>query len=137
MASYLIRRLAMLPFVALGVTLLLFALLQLLSPEMRASLYITDPRQLSALESIIETYHLRDPFPVQYWTWLKQVFVGERNCKRANRRSVTPKATKGSMASLRIRYEAMIATSRWLLCRGDKNHWLWESRETQGCDTTP
>jgi len=77
MASYLIRRLAMLPFVALGVTLLLFALLQLLSPEMRASLYITDPRQLSALESIIETYHLRDPFPVQYWTWLKQVLVGD------------------------------------------------------------
>ena len=43
MASYLIRRLAMLPFVALGVTLLLFALLQLLSPEMRASLYVKDP----------------------------------------------------------------------------------------------
>ena len=77
MASYLIRRLAMLPFVALGVTLLLFALLQLLSPEMRASLYIQDPRQLSALESVIETYHLRDPFPVQYWTWLKQVLVGD------------------------------------------------------------
>ena len=82
MASYLIRRLAMLPFVALGVTLLLFALLQLLSPEMRAALYIQDPRQLSALESVIETYHLRDPFPVQYWTWLKQVLVGDLDTPR-------------------------------------------------------
>ncbi len=54
MASYLIRRLALLPFVALGVTLLLFAILQLLSPEMRASLYVKDPRQLADLESIIE-----------------------------------------------------------------------------------
>ncbi|MDA2933108.1 ABC transporter permease [Acidobacteria bacterium AH-259-D05] len=77
MASYLLRRLAMLPLVALGVTLLLFALLQLLSPEMRASLYIKDPRQLAALESIIQTYHLREPFPVQYWTWLKQIAGGD------------------------------------------------------------
>jgi len=77
MASYLIRRLALLPFVALGVTLLLFAILQLLSPEMRASLYVKDPRQLADLESIIELHHLRDSFPVQYWTWLKQVLVGD------------------------------------------------------------
>lgn len=77
MSSYLVRRLAMLPFVALGVTVLLFALLQLLSPEMRASLYIKDPRQLSAMEEIIRTYRLRDPLPVQYWTWIKQVVKGD------------------------------------------------------------
>ena len=77
MLRFILRRLAFLPLVALGVTLLLFALLQVLTPEMRASLYIKDPRQLAALESVIQKYHLRDPMPVQYWGWLKQVLHGD------------------------------------------------------------
>ena len=46
MLNFVLRRLALLPLVGLGVTMLLFALLQFLTPEMRASLYIKDPRQL-------------------------------------------------------------------------------------------
>lgn len=77
MLSYALRRLAFLPFVMLGVTILLFAALQFLSPEMRASLYVKDPRQLAALESVIEKYGLRKPMPVQYGIWLKQVLRGD------------------------------------------------------------
>jgi peptide/nickel transport system permease protein len=60
-----------------GVTFLLFFCLQYLSPEMRASLYIKDPRQLAALETVIEKYGLRKPMPVQYGIWLKQVAHGD------------------------------------------------------------
>ncbi|OGS41994.1 MAG: peptide ABC transporter permease [Elusimicrobia bacterium RIFOXYD12_FULL_66_9] len=60
-----------------GVTALLFLCLQFLSPEMRASLYIKDPRQLSQLESVIEKYGLRKPMPVQYALWLREVAHGE------------------------------------------------------------
>ncbi len=60
-----------------GVTALLFAALQFLSPEMRASLYIKDPRQLSAMEAVIEKYGLRKPLPVQYGIWLKEVLKGD------------------------------------------------------------
>ncbi|MBI4386982.1 MAG: ABC transporter permease, partial [Elusimicrobia bacterium] len=77
MLSFIAKRLALLPLVMVGVTALLFGLLQFLSPEMRAALYVKDPRQLSALEAVIEKYHLRDPMPVQYWTWLKQVLRGD------------------------------------------------------------
>ncbi|MBI5631179.1 MAG: ABC transporter permease [Elusimicrobia bacterium] len=77
MAKFILKRLLFLPFVMLGVTALLFAALQFLSPEMRASLYIKDPRQLSALESVIEKYGLRKPLPVQYGIWLKQVIKGD------------------------------------------------------------
>lgn len=73
MISYILRRLAFLPLVMLGVTILLFALLQFLTPEMRASLYIKDPRQLSALEEIIREHRLRDPLPIQYVLWLKRL----------------------------------------------------------------
>ena len=73
MGKFILKRLALLPLVLVGVTGLLFCVLQFLSPEMRAALYVKDPRQLSALEAVIQKYHLRDPLPIQYWSWLKQV----------------------------------------------------------------
>lgn len=61
MIKYVLKRLAFLPLVMFGVTVLLFTALQFLSPEMRASLYIKDPRQLAQLDAVIEKYHLKDP----------------------------------------------------------------------------
>lgn len=66
----------MLPLVIFGVTILLFSLLQLLSPEMRASLYLTESSRPSELEAVIVKYRLRDPVPVQYGLWFKQVLHG-------------------------------------------------------------
>jgi peptide/nickel transport system permease protein len=75
--KYILKRLAFLPLVMFGVTFLLFFCLQFLSPEMRASLYVKDPRQLAQLDSVIEKYGLRKPMPVQYAIWLKQVAHGD------------------------------------------------------------
>ncbi len=77
MLKYVLKRLAFLPFVMFGVTALLFSCLQFLSPEMRAALYVKDPRQLSQMEAVIEKYGLRKPMPVQYGIWLKQVAHGD------------------------------------------------------------
>ncbi|MDR7543975.1 MAG: ABC transporter permease [Armatimonadota bacterium] len=76
MASYIARRMILLPIVAFGVTLLIFALLQFLAPEMRAAAFITNPNQLNALEAIIRKYGLDQPVHVQYWNWLREVFRG-------------------------------------------------------------
>ena len=77
MLKFCLKRLAFLPLVMFGVTFLLFFCLQFLSPEMRASLYIKDPRQLAQLDAVIEKYGLRKPMPVQYAIWLKQVVRGD------------------------------------------------------------
>ena len=77
MIKYILKRLAFLPLVMVGVTMLLFFCLQFLSPEMRASLYVKDPRQLAQLDAVIEKYGLRKPMPVQYGIWLKQVAHGD------------------------------------------------------------
>jgi ABC-type dipeptide/oligopeptide/nickel transport system permease component len=74
--AYILRRLLLLPFVALGVSMLIFSLLQFLTPAMRASLYIHDPKQLSALADVIQKYHLDRPAYVQYWDWFVQVAHG-------------------------------------------------------------
>ena len=77
MTAYVARRVLLLPLVAFGVTLLIFALLQFLSPAERAALFVTDPRQLQHIDAIIRKYGLDQPIYVQYWTWVKQLARGD------------------------------------------------------------
>ena len=77
MTRYILRRLLLLPLVVLGVTFLLFLLTQRLSPEMRASLYIKDPRQMGAMEEVIVKYGLRDNVFKQYGRWLSSALQGD------------------------------------------------------------
>ncbi len=73
---YVIRRLILLVPTLIGVTLLIFAVLQFFSPVERAALYIRDPREARHLQGIIEKYHLNDPLYVQYYYWMREVLRG-------------------------------------------------------------
>ncbi len=76
MSRYIIRRLLILPIILTAVSMLIFAMLSLLTPYERASLYVQDiSKQPGAIDSIIKKYGLDDPIPVQYWKWL----VGSKN----------------------------------------------------------
>jgi peptide/nickel transport system permease protein len=71
MTAYIIRRLVQLPFTMLGVTVLIFVMLQFLSPVERSALYVQSiPHHEGAIDAIIRKYGLDDPFYVQYWRWL-------------------------------------------------------------------
>lgn len=71
MTTYIIRRLLVLPVIVVGVTMLIFALLSMLTPYERASLYVSDvPKRQGSIEAIIEKYGLNDPVYVQYWHWM-------------------------------------------------------------------
>jgi peptide/nickel transport system permease protein len=76
MLNYILRRIALLPVLLFGVTLLIFVMLQFLSPVERASLYVRDiPKNERAIDGLIKRYDLDAPIPVQYWRWL----VGKRD----------------------------------------------------------
>ena len=77
MGTYVARRLLLLPLVAFGVTVLIFALLQFLSPAQRAALFVTNPNQLAQIDGIIRKYGLDKPAHVQYWIWLKELARGD------------------------------------------------------------
>ncbi len=77
MKKMILRRILFLPVVMAGVTFLLFLLTQTLSPEMRASLYIQDPRQMGSLEEVIEKYGLRDSVFKQYFSWAGKAVKGD------------------------------------------------------------
>ena len=81
--SYIIRRVLLLIPVLLGVTLFIFGIAMLFPPAQRATLYVTNMRQLSNLPAIIQKYGLDKPFFVQYGTWLNQVLHGNLGWSRA------------------------------------------------------
>ena len=71
MVNYIIRRLLIMPVTIFGVTVLIFGMLQFLSPEERSALYVRDiPHNDQAMRGIILRYGLNEPIPVQYWYWL-------------------------------------------------------------------
>lgn len=82
MVNYTIRRLLLVPVLLIGVTLIIFGMLQLLGPVERSALYIKDfPKNEKQVEAIIRHYGLDQPFFVQYWRWLtgvKDPVSGER-----------------------------------------------------------
>lgn len=71
MTAYIIRRLLILPIILIGVTMLIFAMLQVLGPVERSALYVRDiPKNEHQVDAIIRRYGLDKPFYVQYWNWL-------------------------------------------------------------------
>lgn len=82
MTAYIIRRILLLPLLLFGVTVLIFLMLQFLSPVERSALYVRDiPHSDAAVEGIIKRYGLNDPIYKQYWRWLvgrNDPYSGER-----------------------------------------------------------
>ncbi len=77
MVNYIIRRLLILPLVLFGLSLLIFAMLMLLSPVERAALYVTSvPKNPAAIQEIIQKYGLNQPIYDQYGHWIDNVFHG-------------------------------------------------------------
>lgn len=80
MLAYIVRRLLLLPVVILGVSLLIFAMVQLIDPYKRLSLYVNDailararPEQFPAL---LHKYGLDRPVYEQYFGWLSGLSHG-------------------------------------------------------------
>ncbi len=77
MSRFIIRRLLILPIVLIGLSLIIFGMISLLSPGERATLYITQPPRTQAqMDLVIQTYGLDKPLPIQYWNWLTNILHG-------------------------------------------------------------
>ena len=83
MANYIVRRLLIMPVIMLGLSVLIFAMLQMLSPSERAVLYVSGPPKTErALQDIIHKYGLDKPIYVQYANWLGKVIHGDLGWSR-------------------------------------------------------
>lgn len=75
--AYIIRRLLLMVLVLVGVSLLVFAVMMILPPGMRLGAYVVGERvKVEQMEAMIVKYGLRDPAPVQYFRWVRNIFTG-------------------------------------------------------------
>ena len=92
MIAYIVRRLLLLPLVIAGVSVLIFSLMQLMSPLSRLAAYVTDPDQLKQgpeqLQEMVEALGLDDPPWVQYGRWMSGVLHGNLGWSESARRPV-------------------------------------------------
>lgn len=84
MIGFLFRRMLAILVTLIAVTMVLYALVMLVSPEDRASLYfpntsahLTDEAVQRMINQIIERYQLDEPYWVQYGSWVSRLVVGE------------------------------------------------------------
>ena len=76
MHAFITRRFLLLIFVLFGVSVLIFGILMTFSPERRAAAFVTTPQQAKDIPKLIKQFGLDDPFYVQYFRWIKEVFRG-------------------------------------------------------------
>jgi peptide/nickel transport system permease protein len=108
--QFVIRRFLVIPISLLVITLVLYAGVMLTPPEARATLYmpenmpprLTDEQFRKIQEGIIERYHLRDPYPVQYYYWAKSLFDGTWGYSPALNAYVLPALIQRTPATLEL-----------------------------------
>lgn len=81
MIAYVVRRLLLLPLILLGVTLIVFGLMQSLGPNRLLAAYVNpgllDKLSDRELEALKDKYGLNDPFIVRYSKWLVNTLRGD------------------------------------------------------------
>jgi ABC-type dipeptide/oligopeptide/nickel transport system permease component len=93
MITFIVRRLFLIPVVVFGCILLVFGMMQLLSPAQRLSLYIDNPNELKQLSDnldvLISRYGLDRPIYVQFVSWFGQVLRGDLGWSESAARPVS------------------------------------------------
>jgi ABC-type dipeptide/oligopeptide/nickel transport system permease component len=84
MFLFVLRRVLLLPVVLMAISVVIIGLTQLLSLEERAQAFAENSAQLNNLEEVIVEKGLDQPFPVQYWNWLKEALQGNLGFSRAS-----------------------------------------------------
>lgn len=106
MGRYIIRRLLILPVVLVGLSFIIFGMVSLLEPGVRATLYVPQqPKTASALQLVIKTYGLDEPIPVQYYNWLVKILHGDLGFSKTAGQSVA--------GAIRNYFPATLELSLW------------------------
>lgn len=87
--SYIGRRLLLLIPTALGAILILFFLLQFISPTQRAMSFAQSPKEFAHLPEIIDKYNLDAPIHIQLYSWLKSLLHGNLGWSQTAKMPVT------------------------------------------------
>jgi peptide/nickel transport system permease protein len=89
MYRYIVRRLLVLPFLLLGISFMIFGMMQFLSPYQRVSLYVSDiPKAQGGIDALVRKYGLDRPVYEQYLNWANNILHGDLGYSTRGRRPV-------------------------------------------------
>ena len=114
--QFVIRRFLAIPFSLFVITLVLYGGVMLTPPEARAELYmpkkmaphLTEEQIRHHRELIIERYHLRDPFPVQYLIWIRSLFSNSWGYSPTLKENVLPSLLRRTPATLELAFYSLL-----------------------------
>ncbi len=114
------------PVTLLGLSLLIFSMLQLLDPVQRASLYISSPpKTADALQAVIHTYGLDKPVWEQYANWLGNLAKGDLGWSKTGQQPVLSAIGNYFPATLELAlwsFIPIITVGVWLGVKAAVNH---------------
>jgi peptide/nickel transport system permease protein len=126
MAGYIIRRLLIMPVTLIGLSLLIFGMLQLLGPAERAALYMSSPPKTeAALQSVIEKYGLNRPVYEQYADWVGKLLKGDLGWSKTGQQPVIEAIGNYFPATLELAlwsFIPIITVGIWLGVKAAVNH---------------
>jgi peptide/nickel transport system permease protein len=95
--QFILNRFLAMIITLLVITMILYGLVMLTPPETRATLYmpninreLTDEQYQRLIERIIQDRHLRDPYPIQYALWARELLRGNWGYSPALHEDVLP-----------------------------------------------
>lgn len=130
MTRYIIRRLLILPLILIGLSILIFGMLQMLDPAERAALYVSSPpKNPRALQDLIEKYGLDRPIYVQYADWMNHVLHGDLGWSKTAQMPVTEALLTYFPATLELAlwsFIPIIVGGVWLGIQAAIHHDFWQ-----------
>lgn len=132
MTAYIIRRLLLLPIILLGVTIVVFSMMQLLGPDKMLAAYI-NPNAMKNMkeadfEAMKEKYGLNDPFVIRYVKWLGNLLKGDLGWSVAGKDKVLNAILARVPYSIELALYAIIpivGVGIWLGIKAAVNHNTW------------
>jgi peptide/nickel transport system permease protein len=106
--EYIFRRLFLLVFVLIGVTIIVFFLSQVLMDPL--ALYLTDRTRATAIPAIVAYYHLNDPWPIRYAVYLSNLLKGDWGYSRSVDEPVFQALLQNFPATIELAAAAMLWT---------------------------
>lgn len=114
--QFVIRRFLVVPISLFFITLALYGGVMLTPAEARADLYmpsnmnqnLSEEQIANLREKIIDRYHLRDPFPVQYYYWAKTLFDGTWGYSPSMNADVLPSLLHRTPITLELAFYSML-----------------------------
>src|SRR5574341_462234 len=113
--QFVIRRFLVIPVSLVIITMVLYGGVMLTPPEARAMLFyppnkrvVSEEQERQFREMLIERHHLRDPYLVQYGSWLQSLIDGSWGYSPSMKLDVLPALVRRTPATLELTFYSLL-----------------------------